>query len=65
MRSRRRLLAGLGQQPGNIKIRLQPRLVVNLEFHSGEACRVGGQTFEPLAFALSQQTPRLVGHDGW
>ena len=60
-----RLFTGLGQQPGNVKIRLPPRLLVNLEFHSAEACRVGGETFEPLAFALGQQTTGLVGHDRW
>ena len=48
------LLAGLGQQPGDVEIGLPPRLLVNLEFHGGEAGRVGGQTFEPLAFALGQ-----------
>ena len=49
-----RLLTGLGQQPGDVEIGLPPRLLVNLEFHGGEAGRVGGQTFEPLVFALGQ-----------
>jgi hypothetical protein len=49
-----RLLTGLGQQPGDIEIGLPPRLLVNLEFHGGEARRVGRQTFEPFAFALGQ-----------
>ena len=50
---------------GNEHLGLSPRLLVDLEFHGGEACRVGRQTFEPFALTLGQHSPGLVCHDGW
>jgi hypothetical protein len=54
MESRLRLLTGLGQEPGDVEIGLPPRLLVNLQFHGGEARRVGRQTVKPFAFTLGQ-----------
>jgi hypothetical protein len=46
-----------------LEIGLPPRLLVNRELHSAEACCASGQTFQPFVFALGQQSPGLRCHD--
>jgi hypothetical protein len=59
------VLAGLGQQPGDVQIRLPPCLVVDFPFHSGKARRITHQAIQPLHLALGQQPSRLVRDGGW
>ena len=52
-----RLLAGLGQEPGDVEISLSPCLVVNFSLHDSKTRWIMDQAFEPFRLAPVNNRP--------